>query len=242
MPEAVPDILPPLVYEDESLLAFDKPSGLLVAPVRGFPELENLVDRVQERYGACCMNVHRIDRDTSGIVIFGRSAAACRGMQHALENRLADKCYVAIVRGHPPSDRGRIDAPLAEDTARIGRMRVAPGGKAAVTDYRLIAEADGAALLCLWPRTGRTHQLRVHLADLRCPALGDTFYGPQDRPAPLPVTRLALHALRMRFLHPLTGRPLTIGTALPHDLREAMACFAPGELLESLIEKEAGVD
>ncbi len=237
--------LPPLLYKDDALLAFDKPSGLLSVPVRDYPELGNLVDMVQSRYGSGCMNVHRLDRDTSGIVVFGRTPEACRGMQHVLENRLAEKLYVALAHGSPATDAGTIDVPLAPDAGRAGRMVAsAEGGKRCCTSYELIRQwsgigrTDHVSMLRLWPRTGRTHQLRVHLSHMGCPILSDPFYGlaatgaTDDADAAI-IGRLALHAGQMSFPHPISGRPVNIVAPLPPDMQQAI------ELLDAAVKRVA---
>ena len=227
------ETLPPVLYDDESLLVFDKPSGLLVAPVRDYPDLVNLVDQVQARYGANCMNVHRLDRDTSGVLIFGKSPAACRGMQYVLENRQVEKLYVALTRGSPAADSGTIDGPLAPDPQRTGRMMVDATGKPSVTHYEVIARWPDSALLHVRPQTGRTHQIRVHLTHIGCPIMGDTFYGSESLP-PLAATtpnagRLALHAQRMSFAHPISGLPVTVVAPLPTGLQQTIDILASSQ-------------
>jgi RluA family pseudouridine synthase len=232
------DPLPTILFEDDVLVAFDKPSGLLVAPDRWDKEQEDLMRLVHERLSADYFNAHRLDRDTSGVLVCGKTAEAVRRLTELFESHQVAKEYAALTRGVPPEVRGVIDAPLAPDARQPGRMRVAGDGKPAETGYEVL-ERWGAsyAHVRLTPQTGRTHQIRVHLAHVGAPVLADPLYGDgrglflsefkrdyrrtahEERPL---IGRLALHAERLTFPHPATGQSLAIVSPVPKDFQVAL--------------------
>jgi RluA family pseudouridine synthase len=231
-----------IVYEDEYLAAFDKRSGMLVAPDRWDKEKLNLVEWVHEKYSPEWRNVHRLDRDTSGVVLFAKTAEMEAAMTALFEQHAVVKTYSALVRPAPYQASGVISMPLDDDPKRLGRMRVAVSGKPSRTEY-LVVKTWGVgvlALLELHPLTGRTHQIRVHLAAIGSPVVCDPWYGdgrpllrsdyprrgqhPKRRstaPEEPLLARLALHAHRLEFTHPATNAPCKITSPWPPDFRKA---------------------
>lgn len=194
-----------LLYADAWLLALVKPSGLLSQPGLG-PELaDSLISRAQRRWPEARL-VHRLDRDTSGLILLARDADTHRLLSAAFAERRVHKTYLARVQGLPAARGGLIDLPLARIATRPPRYGVVPeaaGGKPALTRWRLLERGTCSSLLLLQPHTGRSHQLRVHLAALGHPVLGDPLYGD-----PATAPRLQLHAAGLRFRHPFTGESL----------------------------------
>lgn len=229
--------LPPVLFEDDRLVAFDKPSGLLVAPDRWDKEQVNLMDLVHAQLGPQISNAHRLDRDTSGIVLCAKTKAALDDLCLQFERAAVEKEYRALVRGRPEHGRGEINEPLMPDPNRPGKMKAFRSGKPALTDYEIEREFRGWTLLRLRPHTGRTHQLRVHMKCIGCPILCDPWYG-DGRPLLLSeikrgykpgaggerplLGRLALHAHRLTFTHPATGARMTIESPLPGDFEIAL--------------------
>lgn len=231
-----------VVYEDEHLLAVDKPAGLVLYPTRRHLGSGALVTEVHRRYretgdGMPPSPCHRLDRETSGLVLFARTLAARRGIGRALEERRVEKTYLAVIDGDLEGHGGVIDLPLGPEEGSPVRVRqgVRDDGAPAVTEWRLMARSGERSLLELRPRTGRPHQLRAHLAALGCPILGDKLYRGGDgfflrwiegrtEPEELEVLggeRHALHAWRLSFVHPIGGRALCLEAPLPPDLAEA---------------------
>jgi tRNA pseudouridine32 synthase/23S rRNA pseudouridine746 synthase len=199
-----------VLYADPWLLALLKPSGLLSQPGLG-PELaDSLISRAQERWPEARL-VHRLDRDTSGLILLARDATTHRALSAAFAERRVRKTYLAVVQGLPADRGGVINQPLARIATRPPRYGVVPleqGGKPALTRWRVLRRFEGSSLLLLQPRTGRSHQLRVHLADLGHPVLGDPLYGDTLYGDTVPAPRLQLHAAGLQLLHPATGKPL----------------------------------
>ena len=218
-----------VLYSDQHILAIDKPAGLPVQGGSGAQRhLDGMLDAFQQG-GQRPKLVHRLDRDTSGVLVLARTASAASALAQAFRSRLARKLYWAIVVGTPHPPAGRIDLPLSKLPARLGE-RVGfdrTGGTRAVTDYRLIERAGReAAWLALEPVTGRTHQLRVHCLALRTPILGDGKYGGAAAflQGAGPKVRLHLHARALRIPHPAGGL-VTLEAPLPDDLRETWRFF-----------------
>ena len=212
-----------IAYEDEHLLVVDKGPGLVVHPARGHREgtLAQLLGASiaggdPERAGI----VHRLDRDTSGLLIVSRSEEAHRLLQSALGRRLIEREYLALVQGLPPARSGTIDAPIGRDP-RV-RTRMAIGGvspREARTHFTLEEALDGASLLRLRLETGRTHQIRVHLRAIGHPVSGDPEYGTQGL---FGLERQFLHATRLAFDHPLRAGRVEVLSPLPADLAQAL--------------------
>jgi tRNA pseudouridine32 synthase/23S rRNA pseudouridine746 synthase len=205
-----------VVHADAQLLVIDKPAGLLAVPGRGDDKQDCLAARVQARWPDALV-VHRLDQPTSGLMLFARDALTQRRLGSAFEARAVVKRYVAVVDGRPREAEGCIDLPLAADWPNRPRQQVDRAhGKPALTRWwRLDAEATGASgcRMALEPLTGRTHQLRVHLAAIGHPILGDALYAPPAVQAR--AARLLLHARRLEFVHPSTGVALRLDSAPP---------------------------
>ncbi|OHE80133.1 MAG: RNA pseudouridine synthase [Verrucomicrobia bacterium RIFCSPLOWO2_12_FULL_64_8] len=229
--------LPPVIHEDETLLAFDKPSGMLVAPDRWDKSRANLMALVHAKLGPGVANVHRLDADTSGVLLCAKTKAALDFLSGQFQAKTAEKVYHALVTGIPAQDGFTIELALREDESRPGRMRtVKRGGKAYVTRFRVLERYKGFAWLECRPLTGRTHQIRVHLAAAGHPVLNDAFYGHDTRlllsnlkrgykgraeERPL-IARLALHASELTVTHPVTHERHTVRAPLPHELNVAL--------------------
>jgi len=201
-----------VLHEDAEVILVDKPAGLLSVPGKGDHLADCLLARVQAVFPQALL-VHRLDRDTSGIMIFAQTPHAQRHLGLQFEKRMTQKTYVARVWGVPASKSGHIDLPLIVDWPNRPRQKVDfEQGKAAQTDWRLLKAQDQTARLELKPRTGRSHQLRVHCAEIGHPILGDPFYaaGPaRDFP------RMMLHSLELRFKHPDGGRSMKLRAPAP---------------------------
>ncbi len=220
----------PVLLEDEHLLAVDKPAGRIVIPGRGGGE-PSLRREIESARGKLWV-VHRLDRGTSGVLLLARTAQAHRRLNLAFDRREVEKRYLALVRGRPP-EAFAVDLPLAP--ARRGRTRAAragdPRARPAATRFRVLERFPGSpagdlALLEAEPQTGRTHQIRVHLAAAGFPLAVDPDYGeagPLRGPAgEVLVDRTPLHAARLRLRHPATGAPVEIEAPLPADLRRSL--------------------
>lgn len=192
-----------VLHADEAWIVVDKPAGLPAVPGRTADLQDCASARVQAAYPDALV-VHRLDMATSGLLLFARGLAAQRTLGAAFERRDVGKRYVAVVAGAPPADVGTIELPLAADWPRRPRQRVdAERGKPALTRWRVIGRHAGSARLELTPSTGRTHQLRVHLAAIGHPILGDALYAPPEVHTLAP--RLLLHASGLELAHPRTG-------------------------------------
>jgi 23S rRNA pseudouridine1911/1915/1917 synthase len=212
-----------IAYQDEHLLVVDKGPGLVVHPARGHREdtLSQLLAPLlaggePERAGI----VHRLDRDTSGLLVVSRSQEVHRRLQAALAGRRIEREYLALVEGRPPARTGTIEAPIGRDPRIRTRMAVAGvSPREARTHFSLERALAGSSLLRLRLETGRTHQIRVHLQAIGHPVLGDPEYGPAGT---LGLERQFLHATRLAFEHPITGQPIDVSSPLPPDLQSAL--------------------
>jgi 23S rRNA pseudouridine1911/1915/1917 synthase len=205
-----------LLYADADVAAVDKPAGVPAQPTltsdRGtLPELVAALLR-----GPVTM-VHRLDRETSGVTLFARTAAAAAALSAAFRDGTPEKSYLALCARAPSPAEGRVDAPLGKDPARAGLRRVDPRGDPSATRYRTLRVGPGAALVEASPETGRTHQIRVHLAHLGAPLLGDPRYGGPRRVGEIAVPRVMLHARALAVAHPVTGAPLALEAPVPDD-------------------------
>lgn len=196
-----------VVWADRDLVVIDKPAGLLSVPGRGDHLADCAAARVSAQFGPV-YPAHRLDMDTSGLLVFARRRKAEAALFAQFRDRQVEKSYAARVQGHPVADEGTIDAALST-VPGAPRSCLDPAGKAAVTTWRLLSrDADGSALLALFPRTGRSHQLRLHLLSIGHPIRGDRLYAPPAVAAAAP--RLLLHAATLVFAHPYTGARLEL--------------------------------
>jgi 23S rRNA pseudouridine1911/1915/1917 synthase len=212
-----------IAYEDEHLLVVDKAAGVVVHPARGHPHgtlAQLLAGSVgggdPERAGI----VHRLDRDTSGLLVVARSEEAHRALQSAIARRLVRREYLALVQGRPPARTGTIEAPVGRNRRTRTRMSVGgAGAREARTHFTLERALASTSLLRLRLETGRTHQIRVHLGAVGLPVCGDRVYGVADV---FGLERQFLHACRLAFEHPITGVPVDVSSPLPADLQRAL--------------------
>jgi 23S rRNA pseudouridine1911/1915/1917 synthase len=211
-------------YEDEHLLVVYKPAGLVVHPARGHltgtlaQALEGTAEGGEDGWRAGL--VHRLDRDTSGLLIVAKSDAVHAALKDALQRRDITREYAALVEGRPPSRTGTIDAPIGRDRRVRTRHSTDTDNPRDARTHFAIAEAfDHYTLLDVTLETGRTHQIRVHLQAINHPVAGDPEYGHAGR---LGLTRQFLHAHRLAFAHPVTGEPIAIASPLPSDLQAAL--------------------
>ena len=231
VPESRPSRLEPedldlrVAWEDEHLLVVDKPAGIVVHPSAGHAEgtlIHGLLGHAiagggeAERPGI----VHRLDRDTSGLLVVARSEEAHRRLQRLLRRRELVREYLALVRGRPRSRAGRIEAPIGRDRHEPTRMSLDTANpREAVTEFELVELLPRHALLWVRLGTGRTHQIRVHLAAIELPVAGDPIYGVEGD---LGLERQFLHAARLAFPHPFTEEPVEADSPLPAELAAAL--------------------
>ncbi len=218
-----------VLYEDEFLLAVDKPAGLVVHPAPGHWS-GTLVNALLHRWSGGrpgldpdrCGIVHRLDKDTSGVILVAKDLATHEALSALFQRREVRKQYTALVYGVPRFSSDEIDAPIGRHRADRKKMAVQSGGRRAVTRYEVAERYRGAALLRLYPVTGRTHQIRVHLASIGHPVLADPVYA-RGRRLPVEIGRQALHAERLHFDHPHGGGELRLHSAWPGDIAKAVA-------------------
>lgn len=221
-----------IVFEDESVIVINKPPGLVVHPGAGnwqgtllnallhhAPELECI-----PRAGI----VHRLDKDTSGLMVVAKTLTAQTALVRALQARDVRRVYQAVALGHFERAEGEIDAPIGRHPIHRTRMAVVESGKPAMTHYRVLRQYRQVAWVECQLRTGRTHQIRVHLAHIGHPLLGDGVYAGR-RAMPTPFARQALHARRLGFVHPLTGEPVEWEADLPVDFRNLLETLEAGD-------------
>ncbi|WP_224241817.1 RluA family pseudouridine synthase [Hyalangium gracile] len=208
-----------ILFEDEELVAVDKPAGITAQPTEGRVG-ESLVDRVSQKLGRPAGLVHRLDRETSGVTVFGKTPQATTALAAEFREGHARKRYVAATGPGLP-ESGTVELPLSRDPSRPGRWRAshAANGVPAYTDFRTLYAGEAFCLVELLPRTGRTHQLRAHLTALGRPILGDARYGGASQAGGIPAPRCLLHAQALELAHPRTGEPLRLEAPVPEDLR-----------------------
>jgi 23S rRNA pseudouridine1911/1915/1917 synthase len=213
-----------IAWRDEHLLVVDKPAGVVVHPARGHATgtlaqalvAEGAAGGDEDRAGI----VHRLDRDTSGLMVVARSEEAHRRLQSLVRERAVQRHYLALVVGRPRSRQGRIEAPIGRDRRDPTRRSLdSDAPKEAITHFDVLELLDRHALLDVRLETGRTHQIRVHLAAIDLPVAGDPAYG---RPRELGLERQFLHAARLAFPHPFTGKLVEVDSPLPPDLEAAL--------------------
>jgi RluA family pseudouridine synthase len=214
---------PRVVYEDESLIVVDKPAGMATAAGGGIDGDASLHGWVTREVGARTFIVHRLDRGTSGLIVFAKTAEAHRRLSQAFERREVTKRYLALVVGHLRRAVGGIAEPLR--TFGSGRVGVDPKGSEAATRYRRVERLADADLLEVEPLTGRRHQIRVHCYTIGHPVLGDTRYGDQRPVGGAP--RLMLHAVELRLPQP-EGEPLVIRSEPPPDFESVLEMWRTG--------------
>jgi 23S rRNA pseudouridine1911/1915/1917 synthase len=211
-----------VLHRDEHLLVVDKPAGLLVHPVPGYRG-PTLVQGLLEEVGGEGIRpgiVHRLDRDTSGLLVVARDDRTLARLQSALRRRKIHRSYVALVRGRPPSRRGTIEAPIGRDRRDPTRVSLdSDVARPAVTHFAIAEALSGRTLLDVELETGRTHQIRVHLAAVGHPVVGDPVYGHGRE---LGLDRQFLHAARLRFTHPWSEQEVDVRSPLPADLAMAL--------------------
>ena len=233
--EAIPVTI---IYEDADLIVVNKPAGLVVHPALGhrtgtlvnallakYPDLGDLSQAepdAEQRPGV----VHRLDRDTSGLLVVARTDLALRHLRRQFKDRTVQKTYLALVVGRPEAPEGLIDVPLGRDPHHRQKFAPLVDGKPARTRFRLVEEVGEYSLLEVDLETGRTHQIRVHFAWLGCPIVGDTVYGPKKNPPGL--DRQFLHAWRLAFEHPRHGRDLTFEAPLDRQLETVLGRLRAG--------------
>ncbi len=238
-PQAIPiDV----VYEDDDLLVVNKPAGMVVHPAHGHQE-GTLVNALLARYPDLAVGdagrpgiVHRLDRDTSGLIVVAKTEVALEHLRCQFKERSVKKTYLALVHGRPPAPEGIIEAPVGRDPRHRQRMAVVPGGRAAHTRYRLLEGLGDYSLLAVSPETGRTHQIRVHLSWLGVPVAGDPIYGrgrkTRQAKERLGLGRQFLHAWRLSFERPGGKGVVELEAPLPIDLERVLQTLhgkGPGE-------------
>lgn len=202
-----------VLHEDHEIVVVDKPAGLLSVPGRGAHLADCLLSRVQLAFPTALL-VHRLDRDTSGVMVFAQTPHAQRNLSMQFEKRSTRKTYVARLAGVLAEKSGTVDLPLIVDWPNRPRQMVDPqNGKAAVTDWRLLKAGAGESRVRMVPKTGRTHQLRVHMMALGHPILGDPLYA--TGAAREDFDRLMLHSQELRISHPDSGRGMSFRAKVP---------------------------
>jgi 23S rRNA pseudouridine1911/1915/1917 synthase len=217
------DIPLDVVYEDDDVIVVNKPTGLVVHPAPGHPD-GTLVNALLHHCGDSLSGiggekrpgiVHRIDRDTSGLIIAAKNDAAHLALSAQLKDHSLSRTYECLVTGNMKQDSGTVDAPIGRSSADRKKMAVVPTGRRAITHWEVVARYPGVTHLRCRLETGRTHQIRVHMAYIGHPILGDTVYGAKK---PVPgLTGQCLHAAGLRFVHPRTGEPVELHCPLPPE-------------------------
>lgn len=228
IPVAVPEL--GIVYDDDDIVVVDKPTGVAAHPSLGWegPTVVGALaaagfrvatSGAPERQGV----VHRLDVGTSGLMVVAKTESAYTALKRAFKERTVEKIYHAVVQGHPDPLSGTIDAPIGRHPNHSWKFAVTPDGKPSVTHYETLEAFPGASLLEIHLETGRTHQIRVHMAALRHPCVGDPLYGADPTlSARLGLTRQWLHAHRLAFTHPATGEWVQFESAYPADFQNAL--------------------
>lgn len=232
----VPESIPlDIIFENQDLLIINKPAGLVVHPAVGHasgtlvhavlahaPDMEGVGGELRPGI------VHRLDKDTSGLIIVAKNDFAHRWLQEQFRTRTVKKVYLALVEGHPPTPQGRIDAPIARDPSHRKRMAIVPPGKGreSQTDYYTREQFDQYALIEAHPLTGRTHQIRLHLEFIGCPIVGDSIYG--RRKQNLTINRMFLHAWKLTLQLPGDPEERTFYAPLPEELMEVLNSLKSG--------------
>lgn len=235
-PKVAPSVVPvkvpgfTVIHDDDDIVVIDKPVGVAAHPSVGWTgptvlgALAGAGFRIStsgaaERAGI----VHRLDAGTSGLMVVAKSERAYSELKRAFHDREVDKTYHAVVQGHPDPLRGTIDAPIARHPSSAWKFAVVEGGKHSITHYETLEAFPSASLLEVLLETGRTHQIRVHMAAQRHPCVGDAMYGADPTiSAKLGLSRQWLHAMRLGFRHPASGEPVVFESRYPDDLQQAL--------------------
>ncbi len=232
----VPQDIPlDILYEDSSLLVLNKQPGIVVHPAPGHLDYTLVNALLFHTKDLSSINgvlrpgiVHRLDKDTSGCLIVAKNDQAHRSLAQQFETRAVQKEYLAIIQGRMMQESGLIDLRIGRHPVARKKMAVRPEGRDAKTRYELVEEMGGCSLLSLKPSTGRTHQLRVHLAAMGFPILGDTQYGHRklkSRPLNISVPRQMLHAYRISFHHPASNQLIDCEAPIPEDMQDVMTAL-----------------
>jgi len=246
LPEPTPLSLKPeplpvtILYEDSSIIVIDKPSGMVVHPAYGNPSgtlVNALLYHCKDLVGINGVLrpgiVHRLDKDTSGVMVVAKDDEAFHQLIKQFKNRTVEKTYLAIVYGRFGQDEGLIDSAIGRHPSERKRMSTRTRkGRTAITLWKKIEEFDSSTLLKIFPQTGRTHQIRVHLSSIGHPILGDPLYGRKGRPGAIhdPIlkecvkrmNRQALHSQRLEFIHPRTGERVQFVSSIPQDMENVL--------------------
>ncbi len=229
-PLAVGELLPlDVIYEDDDLAAIHKPAGMVVHPALGH-KTGTLVNAVLGRWPQTAQVgepgragiVHRLDKDTSGVILIAKTEAARRHLVAQFKARKVQKRYLALVYGTPDTPTGEIDVPIGRDSRQRKQMAVVRDGRDSVTIYQVLQAFENVSYLEVFPKTGRTHQIRVHLAFIRHPVVGDRVYGRRKNRGAVKLKRQFLHAESLTLTSPSTGQLLTIHAPLPADLQTVL--------------------
>ncbi len=222
-----PELGIPILYQDEDIIVFDKPAGIPCHPSKGHG-----TGTLANYYAAVCPGsrfriLGRLDKDTSGLVLAAKNACAAK----ILTDRPPEKEYLAVLTGIPKAREGTIDLAIDDRDPENRRRFVSEEGRPSRTDYRILAEGGGYSLALASPKTGRTHQIRVHFSAIGCPLAGDTLYGGD----PALIQRHALHRSRIVFTHPLTGERMEFSSPLPEDMANlCRTLFQNGDLPDGI--------
>lgn len=228
-----------VLYEDDAMIVVNKAAQVLSIPDRHRAELVNIYQLLQAKYGEIYI-VHRLDKDTSGVLVFARTAEAHKNLSEQFEGRSTVKKYLALVTGTPFPESGRIDAPIAPHPTQLGLMTVMSKGKDSITDYQVVEKFKNYSLLECQILTGRTHQIRVHLKHIGHPLVVDAQYGGKEslflsdfkkrrfnlgkweEEVPM-LNRVPLHAASLSLAHPTSGEAMTFEAELPKDFRAVLS-------------------
>lgn len=212
----------PVVWEDGHLLVVNKPAGMTAHASNFLPETPTVAGALAWQRGADFVfhPVNRLDKGTTGLMVIAKSGYVHDLLRRALHTDRFNREYRAITIGCPAPSQGVIDAPIGRDPSSVVARQVRPDGASAVTNYQVLEHGNGLAFLQLNPQTGRTHQLRVHMASIGCPLAGDWLYGVED---PDLIARPALHSYALRMTHPVTGEELSLTAPLPPDMERLLS-------------------